>query len=107
MKDLNAFVEKVSKDKGLAQKVNKAKTTSEVVSLAKNEGYSFSENDLLNVSGGLLKESLVGPISTGDIDLGGALNFDFSKLGVDVNQNVSGEHNVAQSTGSINVNKGK
>ena len=95
MKDLKAFAKEVSSDKNLAKKVSKAKNAGEVVSIAADNGYSFDENDLKQVSGGAgTLGGYVGDISTGDID-------------AKITQNVNGRGNTAQNTGGININKNK
>lgn len=104
MKDLKAFAKDLPNDKNLAQKVKKAKTAKEVVSIAADNGYSFDENNLLAVSGGVGDSGIVGDINTGDIDM---LDFDFSHIDATIQQNISGAHNTGQNTGSVNVNKGK
>lgn len=48
MKDLKAFMAKVSEDQGLAKKVMSAKDTAEVVSIAAAAGYKFTEDDLMD-----------------------------------------------------------
>lgn len=48
MKDLKAFMAKVSEDQGLAKKVMAAKDTAEVVSIAAAAGYKFTEDDLMD-----------------------------------------------------------
>lgn len=109
MKDLRAFAKEVSNDKNLAHKVSKAKNAKEVVSIAADNGYSFDESELMKVSGGCMGGSkYVGDVdvNTGDIDLKtNTLNFDFSKINADINQNISGQKNTAQNTGTINVSK--
>lgn len=48
MKDLKAFMAKVSEDQGLAKKVMTAKSNEEVVSIAAAAGYKFTEDDLMD-----------------------------------------------------------
>lgn len=48
MKDLKAFMAKVSEDQDLAKKVMAAKDTAEVVSIAAAAGYKFTEDDLMD-----------------------------------------------------------
>ena len=109
MKDLKAFAKEVSSDKNLAKKVSKAKNAGEVVSIAADNGYSFDENDLKQVSGGAgTLGGYVGDISTGDIDAKfNLLDFDFSKVDAKITQNVNGRGITAQNTGGININKNK
>ena len=94
MKDLKAFVKDLSDDKKLAQKVNKAKTAKEVTDIAADNGYSFDENDLADVSGGFL-----GP----DFEIQVHDLFNIQKISTEIKQNVKGEHNVAQNNGSTNI----
>ncbi len=65
-KDLNAFINKASKDKGLANKVNNAKSEKELRSIMANEGYELTDSDINNVSGGAFGPNV--KVSTGDID---------------------------------------
>ena len=106
MKDLKEFMNDLSINKSLAKKINNAKSTKDVTEIAADHGYSFDENDLKKVSGGLVTGGLVGDITTGDVDLG-ALNFDFSKLEASINQNVNGAQSTVQNTGGVSLNKGK
>lgn len=94
MKDLKAFVKDLSDDKKLAQKVNKAKTAKEVTDIAADNGYSFDENDLADVSGGFF-----GP----DFDIQVHDLFNIQNISTEIKQNVKGEHNVAQNNGSTNI----
>lgn len=48
MKDLKAFMAKVSEDQGLAKKVMAAQSNEEVVSIAAAAGYKFTEDDLMD-----------------------------------------------------------
>lgn len=70
MKDLKAFMAKVSEDQGLAKKVMSAKDTAEVVSIAAAAGYKFTEDDLMDeqmsqVAGGFDLGSIFKTISDG------------------------------------------
>lgn len=65
-KDLNAFINKASKDKGLANKVNNAKSEKELRSIMANEGYELTDSDINNVSGGAFGPNV--SVKTGDID---------------------------------------
>ena len=47
MKDLKAFMTKVSEDNKLAEKVAAAKSAEEVVSIAAESGYKFTADDLM------------------------------------------------------------
>lgn len=47
MKDLKAFMTKVSEDNKLAEKVAAAKSAEEVVSIAAEAGYKFTADDLM------------------------------------------------------------
>ena len=68
MKDLKAFMAKVSEDQGLAKKVMAAKDTAEVVSIAAAAGYKFTEDDLMDeqmsqVAGGGFFDKLIGGLN--------------------------------------------
>lgn len=124
LKDFKAFVKEVANDEKLANQVSQAKTVQEVISIASDSGYSIDKSEFMNVAGGIGEGDIIsgsefgtgtgtasksgggimGDISTGDIDL---FNFDFSNITAQVNQKVSGDHNTAQNTGSVSVNKGK
>ncbi len=58
-KNLKAFMEKASQDKGLAKKVSKAKNAEELRSIMASEGFELTDSDINNVSGGLLGDPLV------------------------------------------------
>lgn len=83
MKDLKAFMAKVSEDQGLAKKVMAAKDTAEVVSIAAAAGYKFTEDDLMDeqmsqvAGGGRLFDSVnqvTQSISNGAATVNGILN---------------------------------
>lgn len=110
MQDLKGFINKLSSDEKLAQKVKAAKDIKEVVAIAKKEGYFFSEDDLAKVAGGEdptslseKQEGLKLNLKTGDF-----LNFDISQMHGEITQNV---HDVSGSTvfnsGSPTVSKTK
>ena len=68
MKDLKAFMAKVSEDQGLAKKVMAAKDSAEVVSIAAAAGYKFTEDDLMDeqmsqVAGGGFFDKLIGGLN--------------------------------------------
>lgn len=70
MKDLKAFMAKVSEDQGLAKKVMAAQSNEEVVSIAAAAGYKFTEDDLMDeqmsqVAGGFSLGSFFKGISDG------------------------------------------
>lgn len=48
MKDLKAFMETVAKNPKLAQRVESAKNTAEIVAIAADEGFTFTENELMD-----------------------------------------------------------
>lgn len=66
-KNLKAFMEKASQDKGLAKKVSKAKNAEELRSIMASEGFELTDSDINNVSGGGMFDKPVVNVETGDI----------------------------------------
>lgn len=64
-KNLKAFMEKASQDKGLAKKVSKAKNAEELRSIMASEGFELTDSDINNVSGGGMFDKPL--VNTGDI----------------------------------------
>ena len=94
MKDLKAFLETASKDEALAKKVGGAKSTEELLAIASDNGFKFSEDDLMDVSGGGAYFD----------NINANFNLDFSKFDQTFNQNfnVSGTGNTTQASAQVN-----
>ncbi len=97
-KNLKAFMEKASQDKGLAKKVSKAKNAEELRSIMASEGFELTDSDINNVSGGL-------GLGT-DFDFGGFTNNKIAsiitnKFNQQHTANVDGEHNTVLQDGTI------
>lgn len=111
MQDLKEFINKLSSDENLAQKVKSAKNIKEVVAIAKKEGYFFSENDLAKVAGGADPTTETGVESEGQqgINLHArdikASILDLSKVNQKININSSGDNNTQQNTGNISSSR--
>ena len=57
---LKAFIAKAKDDQSIQEKLKEAKTADAVVSIAKEEGFSISVDDLKNAQSGLSDEELEG-----------------------------------------------
>lgn len=95
VRDLQAFLEKASNDEALMNRVSAAKSTEDLIAIASDSGFEFSEDDLMDVSGG------VGDVVTQTGDIG---FLDFSKFNQDFKQifNTSGSNNTVQASAQVN-----
>lgn len=104
-KDLNAFINKASKDKGLAKKVNKAKSAEELRSIAADAGFELTDSDINSVSGGWLGPDFNFDNVRADIK---ASLINVEKTSLTQNANVNGgSGNTAAVTGSQTVNRNR
>lgn len=104
-KDLNAFINKASKDKGLAKKVNKAKSVEELRSIAADAGFELTDSDINNVSGGWLGSDFNLDNVRADVSAN-LVNVERTILNQNANVN-GGAGNTAAVTGSQTVNRNR
>lgn len=104
-KDLNAFINKASKDKGLAKKVNKAKSAEELRSIAADAGFELTDSDINSVSGGGLLPSFNFDNVRADVR---ASLINVNKTSLSQNATIQGgDNNTAAVTGTQTINQNR